>query len=110
MTPAVLHLAGDVAIRTRELAEADQEEIWKRVDPSLKGAGVEVVRVNRDGDPGEELCRYAREVDASLVVVGPRGRGMLVEALLGSTARTVIKDADRDVLVVKQERGAPVST
>ena len=102
VTPAVLHLADDRTITTRELAESDREEIWKRAAPSLDRAGVDVVKVNRDGDPGDELCRYAREIGASVVVVGPRGRGMLVEAMLGSTAHTVIKDADGDVLVVKR--------
>jgi nucleotide-binding universal stress UspA family protein len=108
VTPAVLHLAGNRTITTRELAASDREEIWKLVDPHLERSGIDAVRVNRDGDPGEELCRYAQEVDASAIVVGPRGRGALVDALLGSTAHAVIKHADRDVLVVK--RGTPVST
>jgi nucleotide-binding universal stress UspA family protein len=108
VTPAVLHLAGNRTITTRELAESDRDEVWKLVDPHLDGSAIEVVRVNRDGDPGEQLCRYAREVHASAIVVGPRGRGMLVETLLGSTAHTVIKEADRDVLVVKPS--TPVST
>jgi nucleotide-binding universal stress UspA family protein len=110
VTPAVLHLAGNRTLTTRELAESDRQEIWKLVDPHLDASAIEVVRVNRDGNPAETLCRYAREVDASAIVVGPRGRGMLVEALLGSTAHAVIKDADRDVLVVKRGVSQPVST
>ncbi len=101
ITPAVLHLAHDRTITTRELAETDREEVWRRAVPALERCEVSVVEVNREGDPGEILCDYAREIDASVLVVGPRGRGRLMDALLGSTAHTVVKDADCDVLVVK---------
>jgi nucleotide-binding universal stress UspA family protein len=100
VSPAVLHLADDRAISTRELAESDREEIWARATPHLR-AEVETVRVDRDGEPGHVLSEYSKEVGASLLVVGPRGRGRMAEALLGSTAQSAVRDAHCDVLLVK---------
>jgi nucleotide-binding universal stress UspA family protein len=101
VTPAVLHLEDDQTITTTELAESDREEIWRRARPLLERSSAPFVIVERDGDPGDVLCTYGREIEASLIVVGPRGRGRLAEALLGSTADKVIEHSDRDVLVVR---------
>lgn len=101
VTPAVLHLKHDVTITTRELAESDRAEIWGLAEPILDGGEVEVVRVERDGDPGERLVEYGKEAGASLLVVGPRGRGMVEKLFLGSTAEGVMRSASCDVLVVK---------
>ncbi|MGH8872141.1 MAG: universal stress protein [Acidimicrobiia bacterium] len=101
VTPAVLHLEGDVTITTRELAESDRAEIWRLARPLLEDAGVGVVRVERDGAPGKALAAYGEEVGASVLVVGPRGRGMMKKLLLGSTAEDVVGSATCDVLLVK---------
>ena len=101
VTPAVLHLRGDTTITTRERAESDRAEIWKLVKPLLDTAGVEVVRAERDGDPGKTLIAYSEDVGASVLVVGPRGRGMVEKLFLGSTAEAAVKAATCDVLVVK---------
>jgi nucleotide-binding universal stress UspA family protein len=101
VTPAVLHLAGNQKISTKELAESDSEEVWKRAASILDGTDVEVVKVNRDGKAAGALTDYAKEVDASVLVVGPRGRGRVTKALLGSTAQGVVKSAERDILLVK---------
>jgi nucleotide-binding universal stress UspA family protein len=101
VTPAVLHLEDDQTIHTRELAESDRAAIWKLAEPILADAGTEVVRVERDGNPGKTLIQYCAEVEASALVVGPRGRGRVKRLLLGSTADAAVKDAACDVLLVK---------
>lgn len=101
VTPAVLHLKGDVAVSTRVLAESDREEVWKLAQPLLGGAGTNVVQVDRDGKPVDALVAYCDEIGASVLVVGPRGRGKMAEMLLGSTAQGVIKKAHCDVLLAK---------
>jgi nucleotide-binding universal stress UspA family protein len=101
VTPAVLHLEDDQTIHTRELAESDRAAIWKLAEPILADAGTEVVRVERDGNPGKTLIEYCAEVEASALVVGPRGRSRVTKLLLGSTADAAIKDAACDVLLVK---------
>lgn len=101
VTPAVLHLQGDMTITNRERAESDRAEVWKRVGPLLDDADTEVVRVELDGEPGKALVAYAEEAGASVLVVGPRGRGMVERLLLGSTAEEVVRTATCNVLVVK---------
>jgi nucleotide-binding universal stress UspA family protein len=103
VTPAVLHLQGDKTITTDEVAEGDRAEIWRRVDPMLGDAGTEVVKVELDGQPGKAITAYAEEAGASVLVVGPRGRGKVEKLFLGSTAQEAIKTATCDVLVVKSE-------
>jgi nucleotide-binding universal stress UspA family protein len=103
VTPAVLHLQGDRTITTGEVAESERAEIWRSVDPILNDAGTEVVKVELDGQPGEAITTYAEEAGASVLVVGPRGRGRVEELFLGSTAQEAIKTATCDVLVVKSE-------
>jgi nucleotide-binding universal stress UspA family protein len=101
VTPAVLHLEGDQTIHTRELAESDRAAVWKLAEPILGDAVTEVIRVERDGNPGKTLIDHCAEVGASVLVVGPRGRGMMKRLLLGSTADAAVKDAGCDVLLVK---------
>jgi nucleotide-binding universal stress UspA family protein len=101
VTPAVLHLAGNQTISTHELAESDRVEVWKRAATILDDAGLEVVKVNRDSKPAAALSDYCEEIGASVLVVGPRGRGRVTEALLGSTAQGVVKSAKCDILMVK---------
>jgi nucleotide-binding universal stress UspA family protein len=85
------------------VAEGDRAEIWRRVEPTLGDAGTEVVKVDLDGQPGKAITAYAEEAGASVLVVGPRGRGKVEKLFLGSTAQEAIKTATCDVLVVKSE-------
>jgi len=104
VSPAVLHLEGDRTVNTRELAESDRAQIWSLAEPILEDIGAEVVRVERDGNPGKTLTAYCEEAGGSVLVVGPRGRGRVGRWLLGSTADQAVKTSTCDVLVVK--RGA----
>ncbi|MGH8944030.1 MAG: universal stress protein [Acidimicrobiia bacterium] len=101
VSPAVLHLEGDRTVNTRELAESDRARIWELAEPILEGTKAEVVRVERDGNPGKTLIAYCDEAGGSVLVVGPRGRGRVGRWLLGSTADQAVKTATCDVLVVK---------
>jgi nucleotide-binding universal stress UspA family protein len=103
VTPAVLHLKGDQSINTRELAESDRIEIWRLARTVIDLDTPDVIRVERDGNPGKALIAYCDEVGASVLVVGPRGRGRVTRALLGSTADETVKAAKCDVLVVKSD-------
>jgi nucleotide-binding universal stress UspA family protein len=56
------------------------------------------------GDPADEIVAYADSIDADLVVIGSRRRGVLASALLGSVSREVLRESRRPVLVVKGTR------
>jgi nucleotide-binding universal stress UspA family protein len=76
---------GAVATSAREQAEA---------------AGVELRVEVRAGHAAELITRYARDIDADLVVVGHKGH-FLNDYLLGSTADRVAHHAHCPVMIVK---------
>jgi nucleotide-binding universal stress UspA family protein len=54
-----------------------------------------------EGNPADEIVAYADSIDADLVVIGSRRRGVLASALLGSVSREVVRESRRPVLVVR---------
>lgn len=55
------------------------------------------------GDAGYWLCELAKSWNATLIVVGRRGRTGLAEALLGSVSNYVVHNAPCSVLVIQQD-------
>jgi nucleotide-binding universal stress UspA family protein len=53
------------------------------------------------GDTVDELVAYADSHNVDLIVVGSRGHGAVVNALLGSISRGVLAESKRPVLVVR---------
>lgn len=56
------------------------------------------------GPPAEALSETARELGASLIVVGTRGRRGLQKLLLGSVAERVASEAECSVLIARSTR------
>jgi nucleotide-binding universal stress UspA family protein len=61
---------------------------------------VEKILVLR-GVPAEEIMKQAGENAADLIVMGTHGYGMLTDALMGGTARRVMRRSQIPVLVVR---------
>jgi nucleotide-binding universal stress UspA family protein len=53
------------------------------------------------GNPVEEILEQAEKRNCDLIVMGTHGHGILEDALLGSTARRVIRRSKKPVLVVR---------
>jgi nucleotide-binding universal stress UspA family protein len=53
------------------------------------------------GDPGPAICDTAEEFDADLIVVGSRGHGRVLGAVLGSVAQHVSARAKQPVLITR---------
>jgi nucleotide-binding universal stress UspA family protein len=53
------------------------------------------------GNPVEEILEQAEKRNCDLIVMGTHGHGILEEAILGSTARRVIRRSKKPVLVVR---------
>lgn len=66
-----------------------------------KAGGVPVRFLFRAGLPQEELLKAAKELDASMIVMGAKGRGNLAGALFGSTAEKVFRRAACPVVSVR---------
>jgi nucleotide-binding universal stress UspA family protein len=57
--------------------------------------------VGKVGDAANVILDYARDVDASYVVVGSRKRSPTGKAIFGSVTQSTLLDSDRPVLVVR---------
>ena len=57
----------------------------------------------RFGVPHEQIVAAARELGSDLIVVGATGRTGLVQVLLGSTTRRLLRDLPCSLLTVKQD-------
>ena len=85
-------------------SDAEAEEGVKAAAAALTEAGITVHAEVVDalfGHAAREIVDLARQHDASVIVMGSRGRGDLAGLVLGSTAHKVIHLADRPVLVVR---------
>jgi len=66
-------------------------------------SGVSWKSVVRYGVPHEQIVAAARELGSDLIVVGATGRTGLVQVLLGSTTRRLLRDMPCSLLTVKQD-------
>lgn len=53
------------------------------------------------GNPAGEICKFAKDHDVSLIVMGNRGLGAFSRTLLGSVSSKVLNQSTASVLVVK---------
>jgi len=63
--------------------------------------GVEVEEQVVQGKPSAEIIRVARESGVDMIVLGTHGKGMLDQALFGSTTERVVRRAPCPVLTVR---------
>lgn len=101
------------------------EERWKKLRESNEQQAVEMMKsrlrefcekasaelpacpfitdnvVVKIGHPVEEIVRMAEEEDFDLVVMGAHGRGLLEDAMMGSTSRRVLRRCKKPVLVIR---------
>lgn len=54
-----------------------------------------------EGSPAEEILRAAEEKDCDLIVIGTHGFGRIAEAMIGSTARQVLRRSRKPVVTVR---------
>lgn len=60
-----------------------------------------LVRLVEYGQPAQLVREYVQDRGADLVVLGTRGRGSMLEALIGSTAKSILHSLPCDALVVR---------
>lgn len=83
-----------------EEAKARMEEL-ERQSNELVGSCRSIGSVMIKGSPAEAILGYAKDVDASLIVVGAFGGRGIIKGMLGSVAEKVVRGSDRPVLVLK---------
>ena len=81
-------------------AEEGLEDLERQADP-LRQAGPHVTTAAMSGRATDVLLRRAEETFADLIVVGSRGRGPIMSALLGSVSAHLVDHAPCPVLVAR---------
>lgn len=74
------------------------EEISNEVDACTFRVDKIIVK---EGIPADEILYQAELNDADMIIMGTRGFGMFKEALMGSTARRVVRRSMLPVMVVR---------
>ena len=83
-------------------------EFWRKELESVRptNSKIPVTHVFMEGDPAEEIVRYAGDAGIDVIVMGTHGRTGKERQLMGSVAERVMRDAPCSVLVVKMPRGS----
>lgn len=89
---------------TKEELDAYIEEAKRKLGglQNLLGtSGFESELHVRIGDPANEINSIAEEEDVSLIAIGTKGKGLIEEIRIGSTAESVVRNAKKPVLVLR---------
>ncbi len=84
--------------RTNEVKRA--REVVDPVVAELVGRGLTVTSDVQHGHPAELLCKIASQVDATQIVIGRSGDGVLAQRLLGSLAISLAQVAPVPLTIV----------
>ena len=57
--------------------------------------------VVKHGNPGHEILNQADLTDCDLIIMGTHGQSALMNAMMGSTARWVVRRSQRPVMVIR---------
>jgi nucleotide-binding universal stress UspA family protein len=83
------------------VVEAARIELDLLRDRIAKQGDVPVTCEVRAGEPATEIIASAKDHATDMIVVGHRGRGRLIQMVLGSVARKVVDSAPCPVLIVR---------
>lgn len=108
-TPAGLHLVHvtsgveSLPFQSEEWRHAYDREVEERLSELEKELdlprGWTVTTAVRNGQPSEEVVRYAGEVDADLIAAGSHGHSFVGRLVLGSVSTRILRAAECAVLV-----------
>jgi nucleotide-binding universal stress UspA family protein len=79
----------------------DVEETLAEGATALKGQGVDVETLAREGDPADAILDVAEEKNADLIVVGNKGMTGAKRFLLGSVPNKVSHHAPCSVMIIR---------
>lgn len=106
----VLHVSAPLTGRAASLVGTQAVTEWYRDEAAeatgpllevLHQGGVEAEAQGLIGHAPREIVRYAEQVGASMIVLGAHGRGVFLDAIVGSVAGRVLALAKCPVLLVK---------
>jgi nucleotide-binding universal stress UspA family protein len=101
------NVADEVIGSMRGLMLKDGEAAVKRVEEMARTAGIPFEGKIIEGNPADDIMKFAEESKKDLIVMGGIGKTGLEKFLLGSVAEKVVRNSRVPVLVV---RGVEVET
>jgi nucleotide-binding universal stress UspA family protein len=81
----------------QEISGYARTELGKLAE-GLRAKGLAVRELVAQGKPATEILRVAKEEDVDMIVLGTHGKGVLDQALFGSTTERVVRKAPCPVL------------
>ncbi len=95
----------EIVADLHKIQEERIAQIFSEVEEKAKAAGIECTTVALRGLAGEEICKYAREHDTRLLVIGAHGWNSIGRLIHGSVSTYVLHHASTPVLVVHGDEG-----
>ncbi len=83
------------------LLEQEGRESLEYCRKTAEKEGVNVQTCTRQGHAGNEILRFAEEMGADLIVLGPHGRSEVDRLLLGSVTDHVVRHSPITTMVVR---------
>jgi nucleotide-binding universal stress UspA family protein len=93
-----------MALEVEKWIAAENARVQDAVEAALsklRGIGLGVSSVIKEGDPKHLLCAEAEEMDADCIFVGAKGMGRIERMLLGSVSSSVASRAHCSVEVIR---------
>jgi nucleotide-binding universal stress UspA family protein len=84
----------------QEISGYAKTELQKLAEEARQ-KGIAVTELVVQGKPSAEIIRHAAENGVDMIVLGTHGKGMLDQALFGSTTERVVRRAPCPVLTVR---------
>ena len=103
-TSRMSHLPDDMLLFSiRELLVKEGNEAVNYIKKLAEKSGVAFEKQLVEGNPGEEITKFAYKAGMNVIVLGSVGRTGLDKFLLGSVAEKVVRNSKVPVLTVPRE-------
>ncbi len=87
-----------------EHLEKEAQEILDDAKDHLEKAGAQVVKTDfRLGSPWEEICAYADDIHAEVVLMGSHGRTKLDKVFMGSVSQKVMENCKHPLIIYREK-------
>lgn len=109
------HGIGLTYVHAKDSFPTFTDEHLKKIAEPIINEATDFFKENKDitiittilfGHPADEICSYAEEIEADLIIMGSHGKTGFKRFLLGSVANQVVPHSPCSVLVVKEKQAA----
>ncbi|MFP4654266.1 MAG: universal stress protein [Methanohalobium sp.] len=84
----------------KDMMKEDGEKATWYVEKKGNEENLDVEPVILDGDPGDEIIKFADKNEIDLIVIGTRGLSGIKRFMVGSVADKVVRHSEKEVLVI----------